>query len=140
MLKRWQYLIRIREKMFYRPNRRKPNINIAISFGGRDRVPRPCHIASSFSQSTSSSEPTTFQPKRNIVRLLFSWGLVCSFVSLVIAPELFGSMAILLGAYTWRLERYDSRNSGLIILILGLVFMFVGILFTSYFRLADLIP
>jgi hypothetical protein len=39
-------------------------------------------------------------------------------------------VAIILGAYIWRKEQ---GNLGIMILILGIVFMIVGIEFTAYF-------
>jgi membrane-bound ClpP family serine protease len=69
---------------------------------------------------------------------LIGFGLLCAFLSLIIVPEIFGSLAIIFGAYVWRMEREDSRNRGLIVLILGIIFMIIGIYFTSYFPLGKL--
>jgi len=44
---------------------------------------------------------------------LIGFGLLCAFLSLIIFPEIFGSLAIIFGAYVWRMEREDSRNRGL---------------------------
>jgi membrane-bound ClpP family serine protease len=70
---------------------------------------------------------------------LVSLGLLCAFLSLIIVPEILGSIAIVFGAYVWRMEREDSRNRGLIVLILGIIFMITGLYFTSYFTLGDLL-
>ena len=64
-------------------------------------------------------------------------GSICAAVSLFVLPEVFGSVAIVLGAYTWKLE---EGNRGLMVLVLGIVFMLVGIYFTSSFALIDLLP
>jgi uncharacterized membrane protein YeaQ/YmgE (transglycosylase-associated protein family) len=64
-------------------------------------------------------------------------GIVSAFLSLLIVPEIFGSVAIILGAYTWKREQ---GRRGLFIIILGIVCMLVGIYFTSYFALIDLVP
>ena len=81
----------------------------------------------------SASHP----PRRGYARLI-SLGLLCAFLSLIIVPEIFGSAAIIFGAYVWRMERDDSQNRGLIVLILGIIFMITGMGFTSYFRMGDL--
>ena len=58
-------------------------------------------------------------------------------LSLIIVPEIFGPMAIILGAYTWRKEQ---GNRGLYIVIVGIICMLVGLYFTSIFELGDLLP
>jgi hypothetical protein len=63
-------------------------------------------------------------------------GYICAVLSLVIVPEIFGSATIILGAYTWRKEQ---GNRGLTIIVLGIIFMLVGLYFTSYFELGDLL-
>jgi hypothetical protein len=77
-------------------------------------------------------------PPRRGYAALVSFGLLCAFLSLIIVPEIFGSTAIILGAYVWRMERDESRNRGFIVLILGIIFMITGIYFTSNFTLGDL--
>ena len=77
-------------------------------------------------------------PRRDYARLA-SLGLLCAFLSIIIVPEIFGSIAIVLGAYVWRIERENSRNRGLIVLILGIIFMITGIYFTSHFTLGNLL-
>jgi len=83
------------------------------------------------------ASPTPHPPRRGYAGLV-SFGLLCAFLSLIIVPEIFGSIAIIFGAYVWRIERDDSRNYGLIVLILGIIFMIIGIYFTSYFTLGNL--
>jgi len=57
---------------------------------------------------------------------------------MVVVPEIFGSIAIILGAYVWKTE--PGRNRGLGVVVLGILFMLIGIYFTSYFALIDLYP
>lgn len=64
-------------------------------------------------------------------------GYISALLSLVIVPELFGTAAIILGAYTWKKEQ---GNRGITIVILGIIFMLVGLYFTAYFTLGDLLP
>jgi len=64
-------------------------------------------------------------------------GFISAVLSLLIVPELFGSAAIVLGAYTWRKKQ---GNSGFTVLILGIICMLVGLYFTAYFALIDLLP
>ena len=85
----------------------------------------------------SKASPTPHPPHRGYAGLV-SLGLLCAFLSLIIVPEIFGSAAIIFGAYVWRMERDDSRNRGLMVLILGIIFMITGIYFTSDFTLGDL--
>jgi len=63
-------------------------------------------------------------------------GYLCAFLALLVLPEVFGSMSVILGAYVWRKER---GNRGLLIISLGLVCLLVGIYLTSYFELGDLL-
>lgn len=71
--------------------------------------------------------------------MLIYLGLICSFISLFIIPEIFGSAAILLGAYAWRREGPNSRV-GLFVIIMGILFMFVGLYYTAYYVLYEWLP
>jgi len=51
-------------------------------------------------------------------------------------PEVFGPVAIVLGAYAWRRER---GNLGIRVVIFGIICMLVGLYFTAYFALGDLL-
>jgi hypothetical protein len=66
-----------------------------------------------------------------------SLGFISAIIALFILPEIFGSAAIILGAYTWKKEQ---GNRGIAIVILGIIFMLVGLYFTAYFILGDLLP
>lgn len=87
---------------------------------------------SSLPQSTPS-----FPSTRGNAGIFATLGIVSAVLSLIVVPEIFGTAAIILGAYTWRKEQ---GNRGLYILILGIICMIVGIYFTSLFALIDLIP
>lgn len=67
-------------------------------------------------------------------------GIFCAFVALFILPEIFGSAAIILGAYAWKKEGDRPLRSGLYVIILGILCMLVGIYFTSYFGLYNFLP
>ena len=67
---------------------------------------------------------------------LVALGFISAFLALLVLPEAFGSVAVVLGAYIWRKER-GSR--GLIIILLALAFMVVGIYFTSFIELGDML-
>jgi hypothetical protein len=90
--------------------------------------------------STLPPSAPSYPPAGNTSRRFAILGFISAFLSLLIVPEIFGSAAILLGAYTWRKEREGSRNLGLIILILGIICMLVGLYFTAYPTLGDLLP
>ena len=89
------------------------------------------------SQSTSPPSAPSYPPTRDITRTHATLGYISALLSLFIVPEVFGSAAIILGAYTWKKQQ---GNRGLTILILGIVFMLVGLYFTSLFELGDLLP
>jgi len=57
-----------------------------------------------------------------------------------VIPELFGSVAIVLGAYTWRLESGENKNRGLVLIIFGIVTMLIGIYYTSLFGIYNILP
>lgn len=65
------------------------------------------------------------------------YGVISALISLFIVPEIFGPVAIVFGAYTWKMEQ---GNRGLYVLIFGIICMLIGIYFTSIFALIDLIP
>jgi hypothetical protein len=90
--------------------------------------------------SIPPSSAPSYAPVRNMTRRFAILGSISAVLSLLIVPEIFGSAAIILGAYTWRRERDDSQNLGLTVLILGILCMLVGLYFTSYFELGDLLP
>jgi sulfite exporter TauE/SafE len=52
-------------------------------------------------------------------------------------PEVFGGLATIFGAYTWRLEASEQRNRGIIVILLGLVFMIMGWYYTAQCGLWD---
>lgn len=95
--------------------------------------------AESSSPPPTPSTPSTpsFPPARENAGIFSTLGIVSAVLSLIVVPEIFGTVAIILGAYTWRKEQ---GNRGLYIIILGIICMIVGIYFTSLFELGDLIP
>ena len=90
-------------------------------------------------ESMSPQSTPSYQPIRYMAGKYSTYGLISAILSLFIVPEIFGSVAIIFGAYTWKNEQSNSNN-GLYIVILGIICMLVGIYFTSYFELGDLIP
>jgi hypothetical protein len=72
--------------------------------------------------------------------MLTNIGLISAVLSLWILPEIFGSMAIILGAYVWRIEGPNSRRMGPVVIIFGIVCMLMGIYYTSYFGLYNFLP
>jgi hypothetical protein len=58
-------------------------------------------------------------------------GFISAVVGLFILPEIFGSAAILLGAYTWKKRQ---GNLGLAVLIFAVIFMIVGIEVTAFIQ------
>jgi uncharacterized membrane protein HdeD (DUF308 family) len=100
---------------------------------------------SNVSSVPESPQPPANPPSYSILQkrsaaLYFNIGILCAIISLVVLPEIFGSAAIILGAYAWRMERDENRNRGLLLVILGIVAMLVGIYYTSYFGLYNILP
>ena len=84
---------------------------------------------SSVPESTQSVNPSSYSlPQKRSAAFYFYIGLLCAFISLLVVPEIFGSAAIILGAYTWRMERD------------GIVAMLVGIYYTAYFGIYNILP
>ena len=79
------------------------------------------------------------QPKQN-AGLYTYIGIFCAVIALFILPEIFGAAAAVLGAYVFRLDCGTTRNRGLWIVILGVVFMLIGIYYTSIFALYQILP
>ena len=92
----------------------------------------------SFPQSPENQSSSMY-PKRR-TSLYFNLGVISAFVSLFVIPELFGSVAIVLGAYTWRLESGENKNRGLVLIIFGIVTMLIGIYYTSLFGIYNILP
>ena len=67
-------------------------------------------------------------------------GLLCAFIALWILPEIFGAAAAILGAYAFRMDCNTPNKRGLWAVILGVIFMLVGIYYTSFFGLYNILP
>ena len=70
----------------------------------------------------------------DMTRRFATLGYISAFLSLLIMPEIFGSVAIILGNYIRR------KGGGSRVLIFGITGMIVGLFFTAYFSLLYLIP
>jgi hypothetical protein len=55
--------------------------------------------------------------------------ILCAVVGLVIFPEIFDSLAIILGAYAWKRQQ---GNAGFYVVILGIASMLIGMYFTAF--------
>jgi hypothetical protein len=84
--------------------------------------------------------PAYAQPQRNKAGTYFLIGGVLAVVSLFVLPEVFGTAAAVMGAYVWRLDCAESNNRGVWVVILGVVFMLVGIYYTAFFGLYNILP
>jgi hypothetical protein len=91
---------------------------------------------------TPQKTPTSAyaQPKGTKGRTYFIIGGLCGVISLFILPEIFGTASAVLGAYVWRLDWAEPNNRGVWVVILGVVFMLVGIYYTSLFGLYNILP
>ena len=88
----------------------------------------------------TSMNQSPFGPQKRSTTLYFAVGAVCALVGLFIFPEIFGSAAIILGAYTWKLESGQNSSRGLMLIIVAIILMFVGVYYTSYYGLYNILP
>jgi hypothetical protein len=84
--------------------------------------------------------PTYGQPQERKAGTYTNAGVLCAIVALFVLSEVFGAAAAIVGAYVWRLDCGESRNRGLWVVMIGVVFMLVGIYYTSLFGLYDILP
>jgi ketosteroid isomerase-like protein len=80
-------------------------------------------------QSTPGPSPPPHPLGRDKTRTYVILGLISAVIGLLILPEIFDSVAIVLGAYTWRRRQ---GNLGLIVLIIGIICMIAGIEVVPY--------
>ncbi len=79
-------------------------------------------------------------PQERRASLYFDIGVICAFISLFVIPEIFGSVAIVLGAYVWRLDSGGKNRRGPLLTIIGILTMLVGIYYTSFFGIYNILP
>jgi hypothetical protein len=85
----------------------------------------------------SMNQSNMGQPRPSSARRLGNFGILSAIASLFLLSEIFGSVAIILGAYAMRSEP-DSRI-GIIVVILGITCMLIGIYVTAVPLVIDLI-
>lgn len=88
-------------------------------------------------QSTQSSTSipyrgASYPPQRDSTKILITLGYVFSAISLFIMPEIFGTIAVVLGV------NIRKRGRGNTILILGSICLLLGLFVTAAFSLFDL--
>jgi hypothetical protein len=84
--------------------------------------------------------PAYAQPQGRSAGTYANVGVLCAIVALFVMPEVFGTAAAVLGAYVWRLDCGQPRQRGAWVVVLGVVFMLVGIYYTSLYGLYDILP
>lgn len=93
-----------------------------------------CNNCGSALRSQQPIAPPSYPPARDMTRRYVNFGYISAILSLLIMPEIFGTVTIVLGFYTRR------REGGNRLIVLGIIFMIVGLFFTAYFSLLDLLP
>lgn len=93
-------------------------------------------FASSGPQSIPYSSPSSGTSKVAGPGIHAAIGIASAFLALFIVPEIFGSIAVIMGGMVWKRE---EGNRGLAIIVAGLVCMMIGIYITSIFALGDLL-
>ena len=91
------------------------------------------------SQSPVNPQMYPAMEKRS-VSMYYNIGFICALIGLFLFPEVFGSAAIILGAYVWRMERDEKRNRGVMLEVAGIVAMLIGIYYTSFYGLYNILP
>jgi hypothetical protein len=104
-----------------------------------------CNVCGSplqLQQPQFSSPPTaptwtpSRQQSRGFGRSYTVFGIISAVIGLFLMPEIFCSIAIILGAYEWKRELGPS-NRGLVIVVVGIICMLIGIYFTASPYLGD---
>lgn len=97
------------------------------------------HLCSKVSLSSESPPTTQSSPyplTQRATGMHTSIAIICAIVGLFIFPEIFDSVAIVLGAYAWKKQ---DGNLGLYVMILGIACMLIGFYLTA-FLIIDLFP
>ncbi len=97
-------------------------------------------LSNLYSVVESSQNTSPYMRQKRSPSLFFNLGAVSAIIGLIVFPEIFCSVAIILGAYTWRLEAGQNRNRGIALVIFGIVAMLVGIYYTSFYGLFNILP
>jgi len=102
----------------------------------RMQQPSPSQSPQS-AQTAPIPSASQYPPAGSNTRNFAILGVASAILSLFAVPEIFGSAAIILGAYVWRKEQ---GNRGIGIVVFGIICMLVGLFFTAFFALVDLVP
>jgi hypothetical protein len=86
--------------------------------------------------SSSSEQSSSYSVTPRGMGSHMGLAVACAFVGLFIFPEIFDSIAIILGAQAWKKQK---GNAGLYVVIFGIACMLIGLYFTA-FVLYDLVP
>jgi hypothetical protein len=82
---------------------------------------------------TSGTRMPAQRPSRS-----YGWlGILCGFLSLTFLSEIFGSLSIILGAM--QIKKEPESSFGIIVVIVGVLTLLIGIYFTAYPLLVDLL-
>jgi hypothetical protein len=95
-----------------------------------------CSKASLVSELPPATPSSSYQMTSRATGTHIGIAIVCAVVGLFIFPEIFDSVAMILGAYAWKRQQ---GNIGLYVVILGIACMLIGVYFTA-FRIIDLFP
>ncbi len=85
---------------------------------------------------STTTQPAPYQLKPQSTNAHIGIAVLCAIVGLVIFPEIFDTIAIILGAYAWKKQ---DKNTGLYVVILGIVSIWVSVYFTGLLIL-DFLP
>ncbi len=87
------------------------------------------------SEPPSTTQPPSY-PTMRTPGVHVGTAIILAILGLFIFPEIFDSIAIILGAYAWKRQQ---GNQGLYVIILGIACMLIGLYFTA-FAIIDLFP
>jgi uncharacterized membrane protein YvbJ len=98
-------------------------------------VPLALASASGVSPAPVPSSVPPVETKKDVTGIA-AIGIICAFAALVFLPPVFGIIAIVLGAYGLSKAPENQKRICWVSIILGIVFMVLGMLFSIYVALS----
>ncbi len=83
---------------------------------------------------STTTQPAPYQLKPPSTNAHIGIAVLCAIVGLVIFPEIFDTIAIILGAYAWKKQ---EKNTGLYVVILGIASIWISLYFTALILIGD---
>jgi hypothetical protein len=88
-----------------------------------------CSKVSLSSESPPTTPPSPYSMTPRATGTHIGIAFICAILGLFIFPEIFDSVAIVLGAYAWKRQQ---GNTGLYVMILGIACLLIGMYLTAF--------